>query len=457
MGIPEIDAYESAMRRMENMLRDSAFETIFKIDESINQIPTVDAYQNSIELLEKQLNSVIPENMIEINETISQIPAIEACQNPIGLLENPLQSMIPENMIGSYLSNPAIEACQNPIGLLEFPLQSIIPENMIGSYLSNPAIEACQIPKGLLENPFESIIPENMIGMSETIYQTPAIEACQNSLELLGNQLSSRSLEFESQLNEMWIKDLSTSDLQLGSISQIPWNEIGIAIVSENDDMANIAKSFIDYSNSYSTALQEFKIDQIELPSVVPDLAARGFFITTDLIKDIFTDESYNEREENKVIRYKTYNSVEDEFLSLLSELKPELYNIWIGARNALNSNNPDKNRHLAVSLRELFTHILRELAPDEEIKSWSINKNDFHEGKPTRKGRLRYIYRSISEDPLESVISKRISLVIEIIDILSRGTHELKFDIDDKQLNGLMILIESAIAELIQTSLLNN
>lgn len=43
---------------------------------------------------------------------------------------------------------------------------------------------------------------------------------------------------------------------------------------------------------------------------------------------------------------------------------------MWQGAKSALNStDNPDYARHCAVSLRELFTHVIHRLSPDDEIK----------------------------------------------------------------------------------------
>ena len=143
----------------------------------------------------------------------------------------------------------------------------------------------------------------------------------------------------------------------------------------------------------------------------------------------------------------------DDKLKLLLFGLDPELANMWRGAKEALNSSNPDKIRHFSISLRELFTQVIHALAPDEEIKSWSNAPEDFHNGQPKRATRLRYIFKEINDECLSNLIKKNILFALESLDFLSKGTHRTKTNLDDMKLKGIMITIELLISQLIEIS----
>ena len=98
-----------------------------------------------------------------------------------------------------------------------------------------------------------------------------------------------------------------------------------------------------------------------------------------------------------------TYQPQEDiitpdhlELLAWLESLDPSFSNMLLGAEQAIYSQNPDHLRHFASSHRELSTHILHLLAPNDQVKKWTKDPNHFDkDGKPTRKARLKYIARN--------------------------------------------------------------
>ena len=80
--------------------------------------------------------------------------------------------------------------------------------------------------------------------------------------------------------------------------------------------------------------------------------------------------------------------------IGLLQTLDPGLATPYRGARDALRSGNPDRSRHILTSLRELWNHVLRRIAPDDLVLAW-IRGGDhhlLHEGRPTRKARALYV-----------------------------------------------------------------
>lgn len=82
------------------------------------------------------------------------------------------------------------------------------------------------------------------------------------------------------------------------------------------------------------------------------------------------------------------------QFESELEEVNPEFVEIWRGAKQAAETRGADWVRHFSVSLRELGTHLLHHLSPDEQVEAWTKDPKDYHQGKPTRMTRIRFIMR---------------------------------------------------------------
>jgi len=52
----------------------------------------------------------------------------------------------------------------------------------------------------------------------------------------------------------------------------------------------------------------------------------------------------------------------------LIASIDPKLLPLYRGAIDAIASSGVDNVRHATISLRELFTHILHKIAPDEDF-----------------------------------------------------------------------------------------
>lgn len=111
-----------------------------------------------------------------------------------------------------------------------------------------------------------------------------------------------------------------------------------------------------------------------------------------------------------------------------LAGVNSELVGLLAGARTAAYSNNPDRIRHVCVSLRELLGHALRQLAPDTAIRQWTQDPTHYHNNRPTRRARLEYLYRGVYEPALSKLIIVDIRAALELFDTLSSATHKAKF-----------------------------
>ena len=88
------------------------------------------------------------------------------------------------------------------------------------------------------------------------------------------------------------------------------------------------------------------------------------------------------------------------------------------------NRNIPTTLRHFAISLRELFTQVLQSLAPDAQLRAWTKDPDDYHNGNPTRKARLRYITRDF-HDVFGGFFNADVeATVLEFVNSFQKGTH---------------------------------
>lgn len=213
---------------------------------------------------------------------------------------------------------------------------------------------------------------------------------------------------------------------------------------------SSLAEGFAGFSRSYQNLFESFENDQTRIlafrPSLVrmPSVEYYNGAVLTHSVSSAELDEFDNSdvaSETEEVLEY------------LLSRLDPNLVQLLHGARQTLTSTNPDRIRHFSASLRELLTHILHMLAPDDEIREWSISPRDFEKGRPTRRARLRYICREIDHEPFDEFVNKDIEAVLEFFQLFHQGTHRIAARFTNRQLKALQMRVESAMRFLVEIS----
>jgi len=143
----------------------------------------------------------------------------------------------------------------------------------------------------------------------------------------------------------------------------------------------------------------------------------------------------------------------EETLTTLLPKLNPDLLNMWLGAKQSLESDNADKVRHFTTSIRELVTQVLHSLSPDQDLIKWTTNPTEHIQNKkPTRKARLLYIYREVNNEHFTSFIEADIKATLQFIDLFQEGTHAVKSKLTDKQLMTIKMKTESTLKYLLQT-----
>jgi Predicted pPIWI-associating nuclease len=240
------------------------------------------------------------------------------------------------------------------------------------------------------------------------------------------------------------------AEKSLTSISAL--GNIGVAIGMSNDFQTTLSTSLNLVTDSYKDIFKGFEVTPATILELNPTLL-RGIptqlFNTSNLLESISITEIEDIEEEE----IKTDIIYENEIgLSYyLNKLDKDLYKMWIGAKDALQSKNPDRIRHFSISLRELMTHVLHSLAPTDQVKGWTKDPLHYHEGKPTRKARILYICREIRTSNFDKYVNADVNSMIEFINLFQEGSHAKSPSFTDKQLIAMRTKAESTLKFLLE------
>lgn len=138
--------------------------------------------------------------------------------------------------------------------------------------------------------------------------------------------------------------------------------------------------------------------------------------------------------------------------VALLRSLDPALAQPYMGARDALRSQNPDRVRHILTSLRELWSHLFRRLAPDKSVMEWigDAKEDLLQSGRPTRRARVLYICRDLNHSALADFVVEDSRALVKLIEFLNH-VHELTPELTDMQLRALFLKTDSWLLYLLR------
>jgi hypothetical protein len=163
---------------------------------------------------------------------------------------------------------------------------------------------------------------------------------------------------------------------------------------------------------------------------------------------------NYNEPNEFKTALKEELQQLSSETEIIIQSANPDWLPILNGAEQAIISTNEDKIRHSCISLRELLTNILHTLAPDKEIKKAYSDPSFYHDNKPTRKTRIKYILsKRYSNDKLADFIEKDIDAVIALLNLLHSGAHAIPCKLSEGEVKFLISRTKLTILNLITTN----
>ena len=219
-----------------------------------------------------------------------------------------------------------------------------------------------------------------------------------------------------------------------------------------------LTTSFVDLSKSYSGLIHSFETSPLSYTQINPTLtklASVEYFSNANLLEAISVEEDVTTEEEllKNEIQYENEYSLN----TYLPKIDSGLLKMWKGAVETFNSNNSDKVRQFTVSIRELFGHVMRILAPEDEINKWTSGTkmatdiSFYDKGKPTRKAKLHFICRNISHEPFNLFVEKDIKATIGFIGIFQDGTHSIESGFTPHQLVAMKSKAETTLKFLLE------
>jgi len=227
--------------------------------------------------------------------------------------------------------------------------------------------------------------------------------------------------------------------------------QIGAALHMSQFESNNIIQAHDSFINSYSEHRKTIVKDlgnYITLPKCLSYLPTIEVYTSNRIIERVSrTEKDKTELLENE-IREETFTELE----TLLGNINGNFINMWQGAISAASSNNPDRVRHTLISLRELFTQIIHQLAPDENIKTWSDDQKYYKDGKPTRDARLKYMCRSYGSKPFEEFMECDVKTFLSYFNILQR-VHDLNLAASNQQLDAFILRVGTILRFIIVTN----
>lgn len=134
--------------------------------------------------------------------------------------------------------------------------------------------------------------------------------------------------------------------------------------------------------------------------------------------------------------------SNKDKILDVLKKVDPKLQTPYLGILHTLKGDNPDKTRHFLSSLRELLTHFLHTLSPDQLVHEWisrqPSSKGLLDRGKITRSARMQYICRNADLDAFQTSAKANKAAFIDVIEILNK-MHKIDIFYENDRLESIL------------------
>ena len=270
-----------------------------------------------------------------------------------------------------------------------------------------------------------------------------------------------------SRLHEFAKLDLRKTALQLNEserlLAGIDFKVIGSRFQVEKLVIARLENSIRSLFASYNSLADSLSTisDITRLPTFVLPGATREIYTTSFAFDSICHSLEYDEDEAEINVRLVEEGEHETSgCISLLEKVDPKLAKLHRGARDAQRGRSTDWERHILISLRELWSHLLRQLAPDEHVLRWISDKPDrnrfLHDGKLTRKARVLYVCRELNCDPLTEFVEQDTRALMELFNLFNR-VHELEPKLTDIQLRAILLKSDSSLEYVISIWLENS
>ncbi|CAK8724435.1 MAG: hypothetical protein CDV28_10266 [Candidatus Electronema aureum] len=226
--------------------------------------------------------------------------------------------------------------------------------------------------------------------------------------------------------------------------------------IYNTNEMMKAVKSLGVLTENYNSFVRSFDSNEIRItnfPPFVSRLPSIELLTSSRLLETISRDGNEDADDQTEPIESEITEDIECSLEELLDWFHPQIRQLLHGAKKALTSGNPDKNRHVVVSLREMITHILHGIAPDDKVHEWTKEPSHYDKGRPTRKARMLYVCRNINHGKFAEFLNEDVNSHVKFIGFFQSGTHSIDIKITNSQLKALIVRTEALARFLLVTA----
>ena len=265
------------------------------------------------------------------------------------------------------------------------------------------------------------------------------------------NPLVGNIARFQAEIEKHLVEIARALDFSSTLLGRVDFERIQKALAVPPPTTRNLRRTVVESVSSYDNFVESIhfpsellQLPEFILPGATQEIMTTGYVLTS-LDLGLQDQEPYFELIEAECCRIEEIRCEE-----LLARVHPDLVVPYRGARDALASDSVDRARHVLTSLRELWSHVLRRLAPDALISKWTTDSKHYHEGKPTRKARISYICRDLCHDAFANFMDADTGSLIALIEFLNH-VHDIKPRLTSIQLKALVLRTETWLMYLLQ------
>lgn len=219
----------------------------------------------------------------------------------------------------------------------------------------------------------------------------------------------------------------------------------------------DVASPFLSNENQSFTTLNSLSSRIYEDLLTFPSLDTNSFLFQAPTIEPYSAARAtailagVDERTLNQLAVINTDELLDElggELYSRLQTLNPELAEVYKEGIAAMESGHHGWIRHAGVSFRTLFDHLLRHLAPDQELRSFFEDpENHMTNGEFKRNARLLYIFKDVATGSYAKMAEQDIKLAEGIFFPSNDIVHRLTSPLSDKQMHVFWRRIQGSVS----------
>ncbi|MGQ0736334.1 MAG: hypothetical protein ACT4QD_22105 [Acidobacteriota bacterium] len=196
----------------------------------------------------------------------------------------------------------------------------------------------------------------------------------------------------------------------------------------------SLGRRLVGLSDSYRDIFAGMAAIEIPLPDFVTDLPPRDMIVKSAIVKSRTPD--FEPAHAQIDLDDPAYARSDVDLM--LADLNVGYVTMLDEAAEVIFGTSLGRVRHGSVSLRELSMHVLHDLAPDDEVMTWTQDPNHYHQGRPTRQARVLYICRHVNYGPYGRYLKRSVNATVAFFDARN-GLHEVRPDVCDFQLRLML------------------